>query len=94
MKVTGLDALSRKLKELERATARLDGDIAQLEFNPHDPQSIENAIQELNSKIDEKLVGYDRNDIVVRIAGSLKESGRRAIIERAATARLEGEEQK
>lgn len=92
MKVSGLDALSRKLKEIERATAGLDGEIAQLEFNPHDPQSIEDAIQQLNSTIDGKLAGYGRNDIVVRIAAELKERGRRFIIDRAAKARLEGED--
>ena len=53
MKITGLDTLSRKLKELEKVVSELDGDIAHFTFNPGDPQSIETVMQELNSAIDE-----------------------------------------
>ena len=89
MKTTGLDALSRKLSDLEKAVGSLDGDIAHLTFDPHDPQSIETAIQELCSTIDEKVAGYGHIDIVRTIVKGLKESGRQAILDRAATARLE-----
>ena len=61
MKITGLDLLTRKIKELEKAVDSLDGDIASLTFNPHDPQSIERAIQELNASVDEKIAGCAQN---------------------------------
>ena len=91
MKITGFDALTRKIKELEKAVTNLDGDIASLTFNPHDPQSIERAIQELNAAVDEKVAGYAHNEIVASIAEELKENGRNTILERASAARLEGE---
>lgn len=93
MRITGLDALSRKFQELEKAVAGLDGDIARVSFDPHDPQSIEHAIQDVNSAVDEKIHGYGDNEIVVNIAEALKESYRSAILERAASARLSGQDQ-
>lgn len=92
MKITGLDALVRDMKELEKAVAELDGDIARVSFDPHDPQSIEQAIQQLYTAIDDKVASYTQNEMVVSIAKELKETGRNNILERAATARLEGED--
>ena len=91
MKITGLDNLTRKMKELEKAVAELDGTIAHLTFNPHDPQSIEQAIQQLNVAVDEKIASYAHNEMVVSIAEEFKENGRNAILDRAAIARLGGE---
>lgn len=84
----GFDALTRKLKEAEKVAAELDGDLASVNFDPADPASIENAIQELYSVIDAKIAGYERNDLVQQIADGLKENGRNAILKKAATARL------
>ena len=89
---TGFDALSRNLKEIEKAMAELDGGIAHREFSPHDPQSIECAIQQLHSTIDKKLSPYNGNDIIEQIARELKECGRQAIIDRASAARLADED--
>ncbi|MCY4005980.1 MAG: hypothetical protein OXE84_04000 [Rhodobacteraceae bacterium] len=83
----------QKLKDLEQAISGLDGDIAHLAFDPHDPQSIELAIQDFNIAIDKRLEGHARNEIVVNIAEQLKERGRNAILERAAAARLEQEDE-
>lgn len=91
VKITGLDALQRQLKELERALRDLDGGIANVRFDPDDPGSIERAIQQLNDAIDEKVRPYGRNDIVQSIAEELKESGRAKILERAAAARIAGD---
>ena len=91
MKITGLDAFSRTLRELEKATSSLDGEIAQVSFDPNDPQSIELAIQEVNAAVDEKTRGYGDNEMVANLAEGLKESYRNAILERAAAARLGGQ---
>jgi hypothetical protein len=89
MAVNGLDALMRKLKELEKAAAALDGDIAKVSFDPHDPQSIDLAIRQMESDVDERVADFRTNEMVQNIAENLKEQGRRVILERAATARLE-----
>ena len=93
MKITGLDALSRTLRELESAASSLDGEIAQVSFDPNDPQSIERAIQEVNSAIDEKIRGYGDNKTVANLVEALKESYRNGILDRAASARLGGRSQ-
>jgi hypothetical protein len=89
--IKGLDDLMRKMKELEKATAALDGDIASVGFDPHDPQSIELAIQQMEGAIDERVGSYRNNDLVDSLVAEMKERYREAILERAATARMEGD---
>lgn len=88
MKIEGLEQFSRNLKELERAMAELDGEIAQLSFNPNDPASIERAIQQMDAAVDARIASYSSNKIVAAIAGEFKEKARQAILERAQAARL------
>jgi hypothetical protein len=87
----GLDELSRKMKELERAISTLDGEIGSVSFDPNDPQSIELAIQKMETAIDERVGDYGRNDLVQGIVSEMKERYRQAILERAAAARSEQE---
>ena len=91
-KLEGLDSL--ELEELERAIANLDGDIANVTFDPNAPQSIEQAIQELNTVIDERVMGYSKNEMVASIVKELKEQFREEILDRASAARLAGEDEK
>ena len=88
MRISGMDALDRTLREVQSALADLDGDVAELTFDPHDPQSIELAIQQLFSAVDQRLSAYAQNQIVMGIGEEFKEAGRNAILERAAAARL------
>ena len=89
MNTTGLDSLTRMMNELERAVSNLDGEIASLTFDAYDPQSIENAIQEFNTTVDEKVMGHSKNNLITQVVEELKESGRTIILERAAAIRLE-----
>lgn len=92
--IKGLNELSRKMKELEKAMSALDGEIGSVSFDPQDPQSIELAIQKMETAIDERVGDYRNNDIVQGIISETKERYREAILERAAAARNEegGEE--
>lgn len=87
----GLDELSRKMKELEKAIAALDGDIGTVNFDPNDPQSIEVAIQKMEQAVDERVGDYSRNDMIEGIVSEVKERYRQAILERASEARNEQE---
>ncbi|MBX3483465.1 hypothetical protein [Phenylobacterium sp.] len=89
MKINGLDSLVRKLNEAQEAAQELDGDLASLKFDPFDPASIEEAIQQLNAAVDQRLAPYRENELVKNMGEQLKENGREAIINRAASARLE-----
>ena len=93
MKTTNLDALVHNMKELEKAVADLNGVIAHFTFDPYDPQSIEQSIQKLYAAIDDKVTSYAHNKMVGNIAEKLKETGRNKILERAAAARLKGEDE-
>ena len=94
MTIDGLNKFTRKLKELEKAVADLDGNLANLTFDPHDPHSIEQAIQQFHTAIDEKTTNYAHNEMVVKISDELKEMGTTRILERAAAARLEEVDEK
>jgi hypothetical protein len=78
------------MKELEKAAAALDGDLANISFDPQDPQSIDLAIQQVETAIDDRVGDYQNNDMVQNIVEQLKQQARNAILERAASARLGG----
>lgn len=88
-KITGLDKLTKNLDQLSKAMAELDGDICQVKFNPHDPASIEQAIQAMETAIDARIASYANNPMVSGIVDEMKEKYRDAILEKAARARLQ-----
>ena len=89
IKLAGLDAFSRKLKQLSTALESLDGEIAALKFDPSDPMSIEAAIAQMEQAMDERVAAYAGNSMVDEIVGNMKETFREEIIAKAAEARLE-----
>lgn len=90
VKINGLDSLQRQLKEASRALEALDGELGTVRFDPHDPSSIEAAIQQISHIIDEKVGGYSSNPIIGPLAQEMKENYRENIIQKAAEARLKG----
>ncbi|MBU8541770.1 gp58-like family protein [Falsiroseomonas tokyonensis] len=87
IKITGLDKLQRELKDAQRAFQSLDGTIATLQFDPHDPASVQGAIRQMESAIDSKTAPYRNNAMVMQIAGGMKDAYRKAIREKAQEAR-------
>ncbi|CCM80058.1 MULTISPECIES: hypothetical protein [Rhizobium] len=88
-KITGLDKLKKKTGQLSSFSQAIDGEIANVSFDPTDPASIEAAIQEAHDAIDHKAIPYEQNDWITSLVKQLKESVRDQILERAAVARLE-----
>jgi tRNA threonylcarbamoyladenosine modification (KEOPS) complex Cgi121 subunit len=93
LKITGFNELQRTMDELAKFGADLDGEIAQVTFDPTDPTSIEAAIQEVADAVDAKAKSYPSNEMVQNLAEQAKESLREQVLERAAAARLEGEKE-
>ena len=89
--IKGLDHLSRQLEDAQKALGALDGELGTIHFDPHDPASIEVAIQQIHSIVDARLGEYASNPIVGPLAAQMKEKYRAGIIERAAAARLAGD---
>jgi hypothetical protein len=92
IKVTGFDALTRQLDQAMKAFTALDGEIANVRFDPEDPGSIAAAVATAHAAIDEKASPYANNPLVAQVVDGLKESIRENILERAAAARLQGGE--
>ncbi|MEI3776130.1 hypothetical protein [Pectobacterium brasiliense] len=92
LKITGLDKLQKDLKEAERALGELDGELGIIKFNPNDPSSIEAALQSVDHMIDERIGKYSSNPIIGPLADDMKEKYRENILQKAAEARLNPEE--
>lgn len=88
LKITGLGSLQKQLTDAQKALEALDGELGTVSFNPNDPGSIEAAIQQIETTIDDRLGNYASNKIIGPLAEQMKESYRAGIVERAAAARL------
>ena len=65
----------------------IDGELGVVNFNPHEPESIEAAIQEVEA-MNERLGTYTSNPVIGPLAQEMKQKYRDGIIEHAAEARL------
>lgn len=91
VKITGLDQLTRKMDQLAKFAEEVDGELATVSFDPTAPDSIEMAISEMEAAIDQKALAYVNNDMVTNLVEQMKASLREQILEKAAAARLEGD---
>lgn len=92
LKISGLDQLQKELQEAEQALSELDGELGVVNFDPHDPASIEAAIQSVNRMIDSRVESHADNSIVGPLADQMKETYRENILQKAAEARLQSDE--
>lgn len=83
------EQIARDMKQLQEALESIDGDLTTVTFNPHDPASIDAAIQQIEATLDERLGPYTTNPFVGPLLESMKENHRAGLIERATSARLE-----
>lgn len=81
--ISGLDALQRELKDIEKAMASLNGTIAELSFDPADADSIKSAITKMEHAVDTKIASYKRNPLVSDIAKEAKKHYREQVLELA-----------
>lgn len=86
VEIKGLDKLQNTLQEAQRAAQAIDGEIAELRFNPADPQSVERAIAEGKAKVDDKLGRYSSNPIAKQMAAALKQKIEESVRARAKAA--------
>jgi hypothetical protein len=86
VKITGLEKLQRELLEAQRAFQSLDGTVATLRWNPADPKSVQEALRHMEAAVDRKTAPYRGNDLVFKVADTLKETYRKRILERRTAA--------
>lgn len=91
-RTSGLDELQKELNEAQRALSELDGELGAISFNPHDPASIEAAIQSVCQMVDNRIDQYSSNSIVGHLIDQVKEAYRENILQKAAEARLKADE--
>lgn len=86
--ISGLDDLQKALSEASEAFSALDGELAVLKFDPHNPVSVEAAIMQMEEAIDMKIAPYCGNETVEGIAKDMKEKYRKQIIDTANEAQI------
>jgi hypothetical protein len=79
------------LAELANFTGSLEGWGLELQFDPDDPESVEQAIREMEMAIDAAADPYPGNEAVAQIAEQLKEQYRLGIREQRPVRRGSGE---
>jgi hypothetical protein len=85
VKVTGLENLQRNLEEAGRALAALNRTVATVKFNPADPQSVAEAICQMEAAVDERIAPYAGNSLVADVAAKFKAAQRSQILKLAET---------
>lgn len=93
MKINGIDQLSKQVEQLEKFMKEIDGSLGKINFDPFDAESIEQAIISMENMIDQKSENYLRNPMILEIIGNLKENYRQYIIDKAAEARTNTDEE-
>lgn len=88
--IKGLDKLQRDLAAAEKAFKELDGTLGSVEYDAHDPLSIEEAIAKMHQEIDARVGSYASNPFVRPIVDQFKETVRQHIIDQAVEKRLGG----
>ena len=89
--IHGLDKLRKDLDDLQNLLSNLDGELGSVRFDPHNPSSIEGAIQSANRMIDNKAGAYINNGLALSLLDDFKDSFRESIHKMAMEARLTGE---
>lgn len=89
MKIIGLDKLKKNLGDAQRALKELDGELGAVSFDPHDPASIEAALQSVSRMVDDRAGQYASSPIIAPMISQMKESYRKGILQKAAEARLQ-----
>lgn len=90
--IKGLDQLQKQLQKAQEALNQVEGDLGTVRFDPNDPESIEEAIRQIDALIDERLGEHLDNPIIAPLAESMKEKYREAVLEQAQAKRLEGDD--
>ena len=93
MKIEGLDKLQRQISEAQTAIEDFGRETVDVSFDAHDAASIEAAIQNAMSMIDQRMSTYAANPFVAPLIEQFKESSRKAILERATETRMRGSAQ-
>jgi hypothetical protein len=87
-KIEGLDQLTRNLEQAQKAMADMGDELGTVKFTPHDPASIDAAVQEVERLVDERLGSYSKNPLVGPLIDAMKEQYRTTIFDQAASARM------
>ncbi|MFO5788421.1 hypothetical protein [Klebsiella pneumoniae] len=88
VKITGIDKLQKQLKEVEEAAETLNGSYP-VSFDANDPVSIETAIQEAYSMLEERASRYAANPMISPMIEAMKEDLRQQILDSAEQQRQE-----
>lgn len=86
LKITGLDAMSKSLHAVSAALESLG--TMNVQFDPNDPASIDAAVKNIESQVDDRVSPWAGTPFVDQIVADTKEKLADMIFRRAAELRL------
>jgi len=81
--ISGIDKLQRYVQDAQRWAASLNGMIGEFKFNPDDPESVQEAIRQMEAAVDSKSAAHRDNPIIVKTAQAFKDKCRENFLSRA-----------
>jgi hypothetical protein len=72
VEIKGLETVSREMNDLAMATARLDGEIVKLNFDPRNPAAVRQAIHEMDRAVDSRVGNLIRSASVRKLVQEMK----------------------
>jgi hypothetical protein len=72
IKVTGMDKIQRNLSDIEKVLGSLNGPISLAKIDQNNPESIRNAISEMEAAVDSKVAPYRSNPLIAELAEKMK----------------------
>ena len=83
-----LNKFKNDLEQAQKAMSNIDGELGSVSYDPHNPESIDAAVQQVEKMIDDRIGSYANNIFIKPMIKQLKEHYRIGIIDKAASVRM------
>lgn len=81
--IQGLDKLQDELADLQQFMSELDGELGVVSFDSADSKSVDDAVEEMEKMVDNKVLKYSSNATVMNMVGEIKANLKQQIISKA-----------
>ena len=81
--IQGLDKLQDELADLQQFMNELDGELGVVSFDSEDAKSIDEAVEDMEKMVDNKVLKYSSNATVMNMVNEIKANLRQQIIGKA-----------
>lgn len=77
--IKGLDKVEAELAQLQQFMKELDGEMGTVSFDSENPESVVDAIQEMEDMVDNKAQKYSSNPTIMEMVAGIKNNFKQQI---------------